>query len=172
MKKQHTNDVIDVLGAVYETMFEDVVDGLQKVEEMSTPVLHTLIDEAKEEAVKLEKVSEDEAEKLASWLKEDLNEGAHYLSETARELKDWFGFESELLESVALEKLLSVADKTKLQMLALSNELARRSNPHTGEVTAAGTLVCDQCGEKLHFHKAGKIPPCPKCHAISFHRNY
>ncbi len=172
MKKQHLTDVIDVLGAVYETMFENVVEGLQKVEELSTEVLHKLIDESKEEAVKLEKVTEAEAVKLAKWLKEDLNEGVHYLSETKKEFKDWFGFESELLESVALEKLLSVADKTRLQMLALKNELERRSNPHTGEVVGAGTLVCDQCGEKLHFHKAGKVPPCPKCHATSFHRDY
>jgi len=172
MKKEHTNDLIDVLGAVYETMFEDVVEGLQKVEDLSAPVLHKLIDESKKEAVKLEKVGEDDAEKLASWLKEDLNEGAQYLAETGGEFNDWLGFEKEALKSVALDKLLSIADKTKLQMLALKNELARRSSPHTGEVIGPGTLVCDKCGEKLHFHKAGKIPPCPKCHATTFHRDY
>ena len=58
------------------------------------------------------------------------------------------------------------------KVLALKMELARRITPHTGEVTGAGTLVCDKCGEKLHFHKAGKIPPCPKCHATQFHRGH
>ncbi len=55
-------------------------------------------------------------------------------------------------------------------MLTLKNELDKRAHPHTGEIIGAGTLVCDQCGEKLHFHKAGKIPPCPKCHGTTFHR--
>lgn len=172
MKKERINDPIDVLGAVYETMFERAVENLHKAEEVSAPVLHKLIEEAKVEAVKVEKISHEEGDKVAHWLKQDLNETVQFLSETRKELKEWLGFETSFLESVALEKLLSTADKTKLQMLALKNELARRLNPHTGEVTGAGTLVCNQCGEKLHFHKAGKIPPCPKCHATSFHRGH
>jgi len=40
----------------------------------------------------------------------------------------------------------------------------------TGEMTGPGTLVCDKCEEHLHFHKVGHIPPCPKCHAVNFHR--
>jgi len=170
MKYQHGSDLIDVLGEVYETMLEDVVERLLKVEEFSAPILHDLIDDAKEEAVKLEKVTKEEAAQLAETLKQDLNEGAHYLAKTGLEFKDWLGFEVETLESAALGKLLSVVDKTKLQMLALKNEIDKRAHPHTGEVTGAGTLVCDQCGEKLHFHKAGKVPPCPKCHGTTFHR--
>jgi hypothetical protein len=172
MKNQQSSDFIDVLGAVYERLFEQVVEGFHKAEKASAPVLHQLIDDAKEEAVKLEKVTRDEGEKLAQWLKQDIHEAAHYLTETGQELEDWLGFESNILQSVALEKLLKTADKATVQMLALKMELARRMTPHTGEVTGAGTLVCDKCGEKLHFHKAGKIPPCPKCHATEFHRGH
>lgn len=170
MKFQHGSDLIDVLGEVYETMLEDVVERLLKVEEFSAPVLHGLIDDAKEEAVKLEKVTKEEANKLAGTLKQDLNEGAQYLAKTGLEFKDWLGFEVDTLESAALGKLLRVVDKTKLQMLALKNEVDKHAHPHTGEIIGAGTLICEQCGEKLHFHKAGKIPPCPKCHATTFHR--
>lgn len=172
MKNQRTNDFIDVLGAVYEGLLEQVADNFHKVEKASIPVFHQLIDEAKEEAVKLEKVTRDEGEKLAQWLKQDIHEAAHFLTETGRELEDWLGFESDILKSAALEKLLKTADKATVQMLALKIELARRLTPHTGEVTGAGTLVCDKCGKKLHFHKAGKIPPCPKCHATQFHRGH
>ncbi len=170
MKNQHKKDPIDLLGEVYETMFEQAVESLHRVEEASAPALHKLIEEAKDEAVKLEKVSQEEGDKLAGWLKEDVNEAVEFLSETGLELKDWLGFELGALKSVALDKLLTSADKAKLQMLALKEDIVRRLHSHTGEVTGAGTLVCDQCGEKLHFHKAGKIPPCPKCHATSFHR--
>ena len=170
MKYQHGSDLIDVLGEVYEKMLEDVVERLLKVEEFSAPILHDLIDDVKEETIKLEKVTQEEANKLAKTIKQDLNEGAHYLEKTGLEFKDWLGFEVDKLESAGLGKLLSVVDKTKLRMLALKNEVDKRAHPHTGEIMGAGTLVCDQCGETLHFHKAGKIPPCPKCHSTTFHR--
>jgi hypothetical protein len=35
------------------------------------------------------------------------------------------------------------------------------NNYKTGEITSAGTLICDQCGGILHFYKAGKYPPAP-----------
>ncbi|PCH84575.1 MAG: hypothetical protein COB26_12100 [Piscirickettsiaceae bacterium] len=172
MKNQHTSDPIDVLGAIYENMFEDAVESFQKATEVSGTVLHKFIDEAKLKAVKLEKVSQQDADKLAEWLKQDVNEAAHFLSEAGVEFTDWLGFETDVLKSVALDKLLSAADKTKIQMLSLNNEIERRLHPHTGEITGAGTLVCDKCGEKLHFHKAGKVPPCPKCHETLFHRGH
>ena len=49
-------------------------------------------------------------------------------------------------------------------------EQAELAGYHTGEITGPGTLVCDNCGEELHFHKPSRIPPCPKCKGTSFHR--
>ena len=170
MKTKHTTDPIDILGAVYETMFENVVEGFHKAEEVSAPVLLRLIEEAKEEVVKLETVSKKEADELADWVKQDFNEIIHFLSENETKVQNWLGFELGALKSVALDKLLTTADEIKQQLLALKNEAVRRLHAHTGEVIGAGTLVCDKCGEKLHFHQAGKIPPCPKCHGTSFHR--
>ena len=37
----------------------------------------------------------------------------------------------------------------------------------TGEITGPGTLLCSECGEQLHFHRPGHIPPCPKCRSNS-----
>ena len=84
---------------------------------------------------------------------------------------EWLVFETTLLESETLDLLLKAADKTTVKLLQLKKDTQQISTYHTGEITGLGTLVCDQCDEKLHFHKAGKIPPCPKCHATVFHRN-
>ena len=35
-----------------------------------------------------------------------------------------------------------------------------------------GVLTCDECGEQMHFSKAGHIPPCPKCKKGHFHRMF
>jgi len=94
----------------------------------------------------------------------------HYLSETGHELNDWLGFETALYEYAIFDLLLSAADKTTFELLSMKENLQQAAVYRTGEITGPGTLLCDQCGEKLHFQKAGRIPPCPKCHATTFHR--
>ena len=170
MTKPTHNDPIDALGAAYEMMYERAAENLYSTEKKSAQLLHKLIDEARDKAVELKELSEDDAAKLADWLKRDLDDTVNYLSETGLELKDWLGFETALLESTMLDLMLKAADKTTVELLTMKDYARQPHAYHTGEITGPGTLVCDQCGEKLHFHRAGKIPPCPKCHATTFHR--
>ena len=170
MTKPTHNDPIDALGAAYEKMYERTAENLHTAEEKSGSLLHKLIDEAKDKAVELKELSEDDAGKLADWLKRDLDDTVNYLSDTGNELKDWLGFETTLLESAVLDLMLKAADKTTVELLTMKDYARQPHAYHTGEITGPGTLVCDQCSEKLHFHRAGKIPPCPKCHATTFHR--
>ncbi len=170
MTKPTHSDPIDALGAAYEKMYERAAENLHSTEKKSAQLLHKLIDEAKDKAVELKELSEDDAAKLADWLKRDLDDTVNYLSETGLELKDWLGFETALLESAVLDLMLKAADKTTVELLTMKDYARQPHAYHTGEITGPGTLVCDQCSEKLHFHRAGKIPPCPKCHATTFHR--
>ena len=170
MTKPTHNDPLDALGAAYEKMYERTANKLHSTEEKSAPLLHRLIDEAKGKAVELKELSEDDAEKIAGWLKRDLDDTVAYLSESGNELRDWLGFETTLLESAVLDLLLKAADKTTVELLTMKDYARQPHAYHTGEITGPGTLVCDQCSEKLHFHRAGKIPPCPKCHGTLFHR--
>ena len=171
MKTKRDHDPIDILADAYEKMFERAAEHFRNAEEKTGELLHSLIDEARETAVELKEISREDAEKLAAWLKRDLDEATGYLSETGHDLRDWLGFETTLVESGIVDLLLKAADKTTLQLLRIKEEARRASTYHTGEITAPGTLVCEQCGEKLHFHKTGRIPPCPKCHATNFKRN-
>ncbi len=172
MPQKRTPDPLDALGAAYEKMYERVVENLEHAEEKTEPLLHKLIDEARDKAIELRELTEEDAHKVAEWLKRDLADVTHYLSETGRELKDWLGFETTLIETSLLDMLKKTADPTTLELLELKEQAELASTWHTGEITGPGTLVCDQCGEKLHFYKAGKIPPCPKCHGTVFHREY
>jgi hypothetical protein len=170
MKDPLRHDPLDALGEAYEKMYERVVENFHHAEEKTGILFHKLIEEARDKAVELKELSEDDAQKVSDWLKRDVTDAANYLSETGHELKDWLGFETILIESAVLDLLLKTADETTVKLLQMKEDAQRASTYHTGEVTGPGTLVCDQCGEKLHFHRAGKIPPCPKCHATVFHR--
>ncbi|MDX2503220.1 MAG: zinc ribbon-containing protein [Gammaproteobacteria bacterium] len=170
MNKSKDDDPLDALGEAYETMYERAAENLHNAKEKSGSLLHKFIDEAQEKAVALEELTKEDAEKLSGWLKRDLDDTIDYLAETDYELKDWLGFETTFLETVLLDSLLQTADKTTVELLAIKENARLASIYSTGEITGPGTLICDQCGEILHFHKAGKIPPCPKCHATRFHR--
>lgn len=170
MKKEPSIDPFDALSDAYETMYEHIASNLHKIKEKSSPVLHDLAEEAKEKIRDIEEVTEEDIDKLGQWLKRDLDEAATFVSETEYAFKDWIGFESSLIKSTFIDMMLDTADKTTLALLRMKKNALKPYTYTTGEVAGFGTLICDECGEKLHFHKASKIPPCPKCHHTSFHR--
>ncbi len=155
----------------YNQMMIRVSEALTKAEKATEPLLHKAIEAAEEKAVELGEISREEAIKIGEFLRRDLQDAGKYLaSDETQELKDWLLFDLELIENQLLEMFLSVADQAKLDMLAFEEELAEASSYRTGEITGPGTLVCVGCGELLHFHASGHIPPCPKCHGSDFSR--
>ena len=170
MKNEQKIGPLDTLGAAYENMYEHVADNLHKIKDKSGPMLHDLIDEAKDKAEKLDDLTEEDLNKLVVWLKRDMDDVIHFVSETDYAVRDWLGFETALLKNEMIRLMLEAADKTTVALLRMKDNAHLPVDYHTGEMTGFGTLICDECGEKLHFHHAGKIPPCPKCHHTRFHR--
>jgi len=163
-------DPLDAFSSAYETMYERVAENLKNVKKKTGALLHKHIDEAKDKAINHDELTEEDAEKLTSWLKRDLDDAIEHMAETDDKLKDWLGFETTFVESALLYMLLETADKTTVELLRLKQNAKQFSIYHTGEITGPGMLICDQCDEVLHFHKAGRIPPCPRCHKTCYHR--
>jgi len=163
------HDPIDAIGQAYELLLEKTLENAQRVEKQAGRKLHQIIDAVDDEVAEVTRVSEEQLPKLAGYLKRDLADAAHFLSETGKDLRDWWGFESALLEDQLRDNFIRAADQTTLELREL-NEVAQRAEYHTGEITGPGTLRCDACAEVLHFHKPGRIPPCPRCHASKYHR--
>lgn len=170
MKNSSHKDPIDILGAIYEKMYERTAESLKKATTITAELLHTAINEAEDKTIELEVVSKEDAKKISNWLKRDLTDAANYIADTEYELKDWLGFETTLLETYAKYLLESTADPTFVELFKLQENAKAASIYTTGEITGPGTLICDECGEVLHFHKVAKVPPCPKCHATQFHK--
>ena len=170
MKEPYHTDPLDALGKAYETLYEDIAKNFHDAENKTEPLFHKLVDEARNNIVKLKEISEQDAEKVTNWVKRDIADLANYLERTGYELKDWLGFEAKLIEKELLDSLLKAADRTTTKILEIKEKNYLPSKYHTGEVVGPGTLSCDKCDEQLHFRKTGRIPLCPKCHATNFHR--
>lgn len=170
MPKKRIHDPLDIMGVAYETMLERSASEFRKLEKKTVPALHSFIDSAKKKAIELEELTEDEAAKLADYLKRDLADASNFISEQGKEFKDWLGFEDSLLAAELLDVFLQAAYPSVVGMDEFNKELAANALYKTGEVTGPGALVCENCDEILHFHKAGRIPPCPSCYKTEYHR--
>ena len=170
MKDPLRHDPVDMVGEAYERMLERAMDDVQKVSEKSGPALHKLIDTARDKAVELEELSREEGERLSDYLKRDLADAGEFLAETGEELREWLGFETQLIENHLLGLFMRAADRTTVELRQIKETAWQASSYKAGEVTGPGTLQCDACGAKQHFHKARRISPCPDCHATLFHR--
>lgn len=165
-KEQHSK-----LVESYEHMLEELHDLFSTVEDTVRPKLSTAIESIQQKSIEMGKLTQDEAEKVAGYLKRDIHDMGQYVNDTGKELKDWFQFDLGLIEDRMEKMFTAAADKTSVELMKLKERAAEMGVWKTGEITAPGTLVCKECGEKLHFKKTAHIPPCPKCHGSSFKRS-
>jgi rubrerythrin len=158
-------DLIEAMGESYELLLES---ALKKAHQSNTAV-HEVIDECRDEVVAIKKLGGDEVTKLENYLKRDLIDAAQYKDKTGKDLKFWLGFDIALVKQKFWGLFSEAADQTTVALNQLKVP-AESAKYHSGEVVGLGVLVCDQCGEELHFHKPTLIPHCPKCGQTHFHR--
>ena len=159
------HDPIEAMGETYELLLERILQSAHR----EGANLHIAVDVLQHDSAVLNKFGKDALVRLEAYVKRDLLNAAWYLSETGKALEAWIGFDSALIKPRFWQMFSAAADKTTTELLQIKLQ-AEIAEYHTGEMIGLGTLVCDQCGEKLHFHQPGHIPPCPKCKNTHFHR--
>lgn len=165
-----THPTTDKLVQAYNRMLERARHALEEAESKALPNIRHSIDKARETAVELGELSQEEAGKIAYYLKRDLQDAGRHLAETRQELGGWLRFDLDRIEDRLLEMFSRVADQTRVEWAELRKELERDPPYHSGEVTSPGTLYCAACNEAVHFHHTARIPPCPKCKNGTFRR--
>lgn len=161
---------VDKLVQAYHRMIERVRQGAEDAESRALPTIRHSIEKARDTAVELEELTHDEAEKVAYYLKRDVQDAGKHLAETRHELADWLRFDISLIEDQLLDVFSRVADRTRLEWLELQEELDKDPPYHSGEVTGPGSLYCAACNEAVHFHHVARIPECPACGNTTFRR--
>ncbi len=154
----------------YDDMMVRVKTAYEEAGESTRPALENFIHKARDTAVELEELTHDEAEKVAYYLKRDLQDAGKHLAESGHELGDWLRFDIDQIEDRLLTVLSLVADRTRLEMLKFEQDIEEGPAWNTGEITGPGTLVCESCGAIMRFHATGHIPPCPSCRHTVFYR--
>lgn len=128
------------------------------------------IEHALESLSELQEFSKEEVSNIGDYLKRDLEEAANFMQINGKELKDWLRYDLYMIEGTLGNTFSKMVDETRETLKGFEEDASRIGEWHTGEIAGLGTFECKQCGEVIHFHKPGHVPPCPKCHATKYRR--
>jgi polyhydroxyalkanoate synthesis regulator phasin len=150
----------------YGQMLKRVAEG---VKGHTVSAIHSAVHKARDLAVELGELSQEEAEKIAEYLKRDLRDMGEFAHKTGKSLHDWLQFDSLMIEAQLLDLILSVADKSRVEWLQFEHSLPQIYQ--TGEVTGVGYLQCTACGQRQYFHEITPIKACTNCQNTEFKRD-
>jgi len=165
--KKNFEQATDKLVHGYNTMMDKLSEWTEKADENAGPMFINGIKEAEEFLTELKQWSQEEVDLISRYVKRDLHDAASKMEKENKTFREWLEFDFQQIEEKVLAVFANMADQTR-QELGHLKEMANEW--HTGEVTSIGTLACKNCGKELHFHKAGRIPPCPSCKKTEFKR--
>ena len=170
MTKKERSETVDKLVDAYDSMLEATHETIERAEKETVPAFREMLEKARDNMVELGELTREEAVKVADYVERDIQDAATYIAETGEDIKKWWRFDMELMEQRMLEMFGAVADQTSIQLRNWAEQARRATQYEAGEISGAGALICTSCGEEMHMHKTGRIPPCPKCQGTSFKR--
>jgi hypothetical protein len=154
------------LAEAYNRMLERTRETMEK----AGKGLGEAVDTAMERATELEELTREEAELISIYVVRDLEDAAKFVNREGQELRDWLRFDVEVVENSLLDIFSQMVDHTRQALTDIEQRANALGEWKTGEIAGIGTLQCKSCGELLHFHHTGHIPPCPKCHGTTYRR--
>lgn len=128
------------------------------------------LDKAHEQLTALGEFSAEQGAELKQYLARDLDQTISDAQQLGEEAKD--RLHPSRLGAGALSSLAAVLEFTGNALRSLSDKAKETLTYKTGEITSAGTLTCQACGQKVQLKKTGHVPPCPKCNGTLFNKGY
>ena len=156
----------------YDRMLEQVQSRLRTVQETSMETLEEEINKAIEAEQELQEMTRDELSLLGAYLQRDLEHLLDFVGETGEGLAEWLQLDLSMLEQRLTERLLSVADQTLVDTLALRQKLESHEAGQyiSGEVATAGMFRCLNCEHMLCLTSTSHLQPCEACGSHYYER--
>ncbi len=157
---------------VYDRMLERVQGRLKLAQETSLKTLEEEINNAIQFEYELEEMTREEADLLGAYLQRDLAHLMHFVDETGEGLTEWLQLDISLLEHQLADRLLSVADRTRVDTLELNQKLENDDVGHyiSGEVATAGMFRCLNCSHMRCLTATSHLEPCDACGSHYYER--
>lgn len=156
----------------YDRMLGRVQARLSQMEETTRDTLEEEVERAVEFEKELAEMTREETDLLGAYLQRDLEHLLQFVEETGEGVREWLQLDISLLEHQLANMLFSVADKTKIDTLELSQKLEQHkpSQYISGEVATAGMFRCLNCGHMRCLTATSHLEPCDACGSHYYER--
>ncbi len=157
---------------VYDRMLERVEKALAERELKTWETVREEIDNAVAFEQGVEELTRDEVNLLAAYLERDLAHLLQHISGSEdNDVAEWLRLDLALVERGLVDMLFSIADRTTLDTLELSQKLQHPPGKYiSGEVATAGVLRCLECGHMVCLTETTHLEPCAACGSHYFER--
>ncbi len=167
------------LVSAYNQMMQEMRGAFEKTlpGDMS---LQQALNLAKRKTVYLGEVTAEEAHEIGEDIKRDISDAAEHMMESSAEFYDWLLLDIEIIERKVMDMFLSVADNTRIELEQfkqapfLATQAITEQTPiyKSGELSKAGTLICENCGKTRLFLRNDAITNCNRCDHNRFIRRH
>jgi hypothetical protein len=154
----------------YEEMLRRLREMMDQPDHLTRPRLHDALEAAKQQSVEQGELTREEADRIGSYLRRDLEQAAWYTASDDQDLAGWLHMDLQLIEDWLLDQFAKATDLTKIELMNFQHGILPPEILSSGEVAGPGALVCSNCGETLLFEHVDIIPACPNCGAREFMR--
>lgn len=148
----------------YSRVVDRVEKAIAATEEKTWKLIKKEIDSAIEFEHDLAELSREEIDLLSAYVKRDLEAMYRFMAETGEGVAEWIKLDINLVEQTILNSLLSIADKTSVDMLELDHKLKHDHQSYiSGEMASPGMLNCNKCGYMMCLTEVTQVQSCHGC---------
>ncbi len=160
----------DKLARQYDMLASKFHELYEAGKERGRESMSVALEKANEQMTALGEFSAEQGEILKQHLARDLDQTISHAQQLGEEAKERFN--PARLGAGALASLSTVLQLAGDALRSMGDKTKEALTYKTGEMTTAGTLTCQACGQKVHLKKTGHVPPCPKCSGTLFYKGY
>lgn len=150
--------------------YQKLISRTEELMASGRKTLDEAVKKAREEVTSAGNYSREQSDKIATYVKRDLQHAVDYTSKTGKNIRQAVDPKRLAAGTHSLVSRILTSTADTLGQWAQKSE--QQLEFKTGEMTGPGTLTCKNCQEEVHLTKTSRIPPCPQCHQTLFRKSY
>lgn len=155
---------------LYDRFNERVREVFEAGQEKSKEALDKAMDVAREQFSAAGEFSAEQGEVFKQFMRRDLEQTGQEMRALGKDAKE--RLHPARLGAGALSSMARLLDAAGSALQFLSRKGEEALHYSAGDITAAGTLTCMKCGQKVQLKHTAQIPPCQSCHGTEFRKGY